>query len=142
MSTLRPDFGTSIPGLVTLEGSFRVDGTSDPDDVRDGNTNAFTVARTSAGLFTITFKTRALGGPQLPEKLIFEVCSIQTAIAATVEIEAKIVLDSYSAVTRSFQIQCKKPTNSSTTTLLVIDPADNDRIGFFLRGSILRIGRD
>lgn len=139
---LRPDYGTYIPGLVTIEGSFRANSTSDPDDVRTGNTGLFTVARTSLGLFTVTFVAQVDGGIQLPEKLVFETASIQTAIAATVKIEAEIVLDSYSQVTRSFKIQCKKPTAAGTTTLTAADPADNDRVGFYLRGSIVGIGTD
>ncbi len=136
---LRPDYGTYIPGLVTLEGSFRADSTNDPDDVRDGNTNIIdSVVRESTGLFTVTFDV----GFPLPEKLVFETASHQPAIAATVPLEVKIVADSYSQADRSFQIQVKKATNADTTTLTVADPADDDRIGFYLRGSIVGIGTD
>jgi hypothetical protein len=39
-------------GRIFVPGSFRTDGTNDPDDVRG---DGFSVVRTSAGLYTITF---------------------------------------------------------------------------------------
>ncbi len=135
---LRPDYGTYIPGLVTLEGSFRVNGTSDPDDVRTGNTGLFTVARTSAGLFTVTFCTQVQGGIQLPQKLISFNVSISQGVAPGAEASfAHLVVDSYSQVTRSFQIQI-----TDGDTPAANDPVDNDVVGFILRGSIVGIGTD
>ncbi len=139
---LRPDWGTYIPGLVTLEGSFRTNTSSAPDSVRTGNTGLFTVARTSAGLFTVTFVSQTNGGIQLPEKLIVEGAWCNVGVADTVGVQCNYVAGSYSAVTRSFQIQCKSPTAAGNTALVAADPAALNRISFFLRGSLVGIGTD
>ncbi len=132
---LQPDWGTYIPGLVTLEGSFRVNGTSDPDDIRDGHTNVISsVLLTSTGLFTVTFDS----GFPIPEKLVSWNVNISQGVAPGAETSfAYLVVDSYSQVTRSFQIQI-----TDGDTPAANDPVDNDCVSFMLRGSVTSAGTD
>ncbi len=132
---LQPDWGTYIPGLMTLEGSFRINGTSDPDDIRDGRTNLIlSVVRVSAGLFTVTYDT----GFPIPEKLVSWHVNISQGVGPGVETSfAQLVVDSYSQVTRSFQIQI-----TDGDTPAANDPVDNDMVSFMLRGSVTSAGTD
>src|SRR5690348_5197305 len=51
---------------VRIRGSFRIDGTNDPDAVRSSKSGAalFTVARTAAGRFTVTLDPDLTHVPQ------------------------------------------------------------------------------
>lgn len=130
---LQKYWGTYIPARVAFEGSFRIDGTDDPDDIRDGNTNMIeSVEREDVGLFTVTL---AEGFP-IPEKLVTEDAFLSQTVAPTADAEAVIVLDSYSQSTRSFQVQVR------TVAGVATDADDNDRVGFVLVGSVQGIGTD
>lgn len=132
---LQPDWGTYIPGLVTLEGSFRINAATTPDEIRDGNTNIITsVARVSAGLFTVTFDS----GFPIPEKLVSWHVDLAQGVAPGAEYsDAKMVVDSYSQASRSFQIQVL-----DYDTHTANDPVDNDTVSFMLRGSVTSAGTD
>jgi len=123
--------------VVRLPGSFRIDGTNDPDVIRDGNSACVaTVERDSAGLFTVTFDDDF----PIPERLTSWDVSIARAAVPTQEIsECNLVVDSYSQVTRSFQIACVDHGDGSNGA---VDPDDNDMIAFELVGSISSIGTD
>lgn len=121
--------------LMFLVGSFRINGTSDPDNKRDGRSGAIlSVERESAGLFTVTFDEGFL----LPEKLIVDpIIGIGQDAAPTAAVRPHYVKDSYSYVTRSFQIQTLDMETPAAT-----DPDDDDTISFFACGSISSAGTD
>lgn len=123
--------------VVRLHGSFRIDGTNDPDEIRDGNSSCVaSVVRESAGLFTVTFDA----GFPLPEKLVSGGCKLWRAAVPTQEIsECNLVVDSYSQSTRSFQVACVDGADGSNGA---VDPDDNDMISFELVGSISSVGTD
>lgn len=136
---LTQKLGGYLRDAVELEGSFRINGTSDPDDIRDGNSNLIaTVVRTSAGLFRVTFATPENGGPTaLPYELITAQCDIMQVASPTAFVKPHIVVDSYSQANRRFDIQCIDFATPSAT-----DPDDNDVITFRLVGAISTSGTD
>lgn len=120
--------------VVRLHGSFRINGTSDPDDIRDGNSSCVaSVARVSAGLFTVTFDA----GFPIPEKLVSWRADVSQVAAPTSACRAHLIVDSYSQSSRSFQIQCL-----DFETPSVVDPDDNDQVSFELVGSVSSVGTD
>ncbi len=123
--------------VVRLHGSFRIDGTDDPDVIRDGNSSCVSaVERGSAGLFTVTFDE----GFPIPETLVSWKVSMARAAAPTQEIsECHLVVDTYSQSTRSFQIATCDGVDGSNAA---VDPDDNDMISFELVGSISSVGTD
>jgi hypothetical protein len=122
---------------VVLSGSFRIDGTDDPDVIRDGNTNMVeSVERDSAGLFIVTL---ASGFP-IPERLRSWKISMARAAVPTQEIsECFLVVDEYDHVERTFQIACVDGVDGSNAA---VDPDDNDMIAWELVGSISSVGTD
>lgn len=143
MAILQSELG-SYDGrqIVRFYGSFQANLDTTPDLVRDGKRASFTVARTSAGLYTITF---AAGFP-IPQRLIYESASLSCAATLTAKAQqAHIVRESYSQSTRSFQIVIY--TVGDVALSAYADPAvsvpnDNDRINFELIGSISSAGTD
>jgi len=123
--------------VVRLCGSFRIDGTDDPDVIRDGNSNCIaSVGRDSAGLFTVTFDA----GFPLPERLVSWKVSIARAAVPTQEVTScHLVVDTYSQSTRSFKIAT---VDGADGTDGAVDPDDNDMIAFELVGSINSAGTD
>lgn len=120
--------------VIRLNGSFRIDGTNSPDVIRDGNSNIIlSVVRNSAGNFTVTFD----GKFPLPSKITHWHVDISQAAAPTAFVKPHMVIDSWSAVTRSFVIQCIDFSTPSAT-----DPDDNDMIAFELVGCINSAGTD
>jgi hypothetical protein len=143
MPQLNTELGSyDIRGMVRMYGSFQVNGTSTPDNLRDGKRASFTVARTSAGLFTVTFT----GRQPLPQRLIYGNAHIAAAATLTAKsVVVHIVEGSYSQANRNFQIVCHvvgDVANSAYTDPVVGDPNDNDRIFFELVGSITKSGTD
>lgn len=126
--------------LFFLIGSFRINGTSDPDNKRDGRSGAIaTVARASAGKFTVTFAD----GFTLPEKLIVDpIVKLHQAANPTVWSRAHYIKDTYNYVTRSFQIQVLKATATADTADAASDADDDDTISFFAVGSTTSPGTD
>lgn len=129
---------------LTINGGFRINGTSDPDNKRSGNSGFFTVARESAGLFTVTIDSDA---GTLPEKTTKEWAGLSETVAPTAHFKAYVVKDSYSKVTRSFQIQVVKVAadgadGGTDPDVAAADPADNDMVFFELKGHIDSIGTD
>lgn len=137
-----PDWGGYIPGMVTLEGSFLVNGTSNPDAIYDGNTNVIeSVVLTSTGLFTVTIADWV---PYIPTKLITKLIGMDRAAVPTQAGSANFVLGSWDPAARTFQIAFTGPeaADPDDTHLVAADPDDNDVISFYLRGSALAIGTD
>lgn len=126
--------------LLMLIGSFRINGTSDPDNKRDGRSNTMlSVVRASAGKFTVTFDT----GFTMPEKLIQDpIVHLAQAANPTVWSRAHYVKDTYSYVTRSFQVQVLKATATADTADTASDADDNDVVTFNMIGSINSAGTD
>lgn len=125
--------------VVRLVGSFQINGTSTPDHIRDGKSNCVaSVARVSAGLFTVTFDT----GFPIPEKLVFSSANLQQQANPTVWSRAHIIGDSYSQSARTFQIQVLKANATADTADAASDADDNDWVCFELVGSINSSGTD
>lgn len=123
--------------VVRLHGSFRIDGTNDPDVVRDGNSACVaSVDRDSAGLFTVTFDD----GFPIPETLVSGGAKLwRAAVPTQIVTECNLVVGSYSQSTRSFQIAC---VDGADGTNAAVDPDDNDMISFELVGSVSSVGTD
>ncbi len=132
-------------GIIHLFGSFEV-AAGAVTLKRDGGTNLFSVVRTSAGLFTVTFTPANTGGPVVPSRLIMEGAYVSAAATLTGKaVTAHIVKDSYSQATRSFQIVTRIVGNvadAAYTDPTVGDPNDNERINFHLLGSLTSVGTD
>jgi hypothetical protein len=129
-------------GLVLeITGAFRINGTSDPDNHRDGNSGFIeSVDRESPGLFTVTLSE---GCGTLPDDmLIKEWAGISQSATPTVWSRAHVVKDSYSKADRTFQIQVLKATATADTADAASDADDNDVVFFELKGSIDSIGTD
>lgn len=121
--------------VIRLCGSFQINGTSAPDVIRDGKSALIkSVARDSAGVFTVTFNDYGT----LPKRLISELATLSTKAAPTKMCVASVVVDSYSQSTRSFKIV----TIQMSGTEAVTDPDDNDRVNFELVGSLSSAGTD
>lgn len=129
--------------VIRLVGSFRINGTSDPDDVRDMNSNGIaSVTRGTAGLFTVTLASPENGGfTAYPEKP-FITAEIQQAANPTVWADARVVRDSWSQANRTFQVQVLTATAAGNTADTASDADDNDVIVFELIGSISSQGTD
>ncbi len=141
---LQRDWGTFIPGRVAIEGSFRINGTSDPDDIRDGNTGFIaSVVRTSAGLFTVTLDCKS---GDIPEKPVTEEAWVNPVDATQVLVtNCAVVADTWSQATKSFQILCTLIADTGASAYfdpLPGDPDDNSRVCFRIVGSLLGIGKD
>lgn len=136
---LTKDLGGYVRDKVYLEGSFRVDSSGDASEIRDGNSNLIaSVTHESAGLYTVAFASVDNGGPtDLPEKIVDWHIDIAQGVAPTAFVKPHLVVDSYSQVTRSFQIQCLDFSTPSAT-----DPDEDDMISFYLAGSITSSGTD
>ncbi len=128
--------------MIEVFGSFLVNGTSTPDGLRDGKTNAFTVAYSSAGLFTVTLT----GSHPLPLRNVIEMATISPVDTSAVLVcTAGVVEGSWSSITRTFQILCTLVGDTGASAYF--DPApsnpdDNCRISFFLKGSLSSAGTD
>lgn len=125
---------------VRFTGSFRINGTSTPDDLCDGNSNCIaSVARVSAGLFTVTLH-EAMSG-QVPQKPFIR-AELQQAAAPTVWARAHVVVDSWSQSARTFQVQVLTATAADDTAPAASDADDNDVVQFEMSGSISSAGTD
>ncbi len=121
--------------LVTLRFTFRINGSTTPDTLRDGKSSILqSVARTSAGLFTVTFKAL----PILPQQLTYADAHISMAAAPTKFSRAWVVRDSYNPATRVVQVA----TASLDGTPAVEDPDDNDLVRVILQGPGSRTFKD
>ena len=122
---------------VVLSGSFRIDGTDDPDVIRDGNTNMVeSVVRDDVGYFIVTL---ASGFP-IPETLRSWKISLSRTAVPTQEIsECFLIVDTYSQISRSFEIACVDGVDGSNAA---VDPDDNDMISWELVGSTNSAGTD
>ena len=109
---LVPTLGGWGRDAIRLKGSFRINGTSNPDDIRDFNSNGIaSVTRGTAGLFTVTLASPENGGfTAYPEKP-FITAELAQAANPTNWAKAHYVVDSYSQSARTFQIQVLAATN-------------------------------
>lgn len=113
-------------GCVFISGGFRINGTSDPDALWDGNSNAvLSVVRDSEGIFTVT-----LNKPY-PREMVFGDAALHIDAADVTDNDAYIVRDSYSSETGAFKIIVKED-GAGDGAGEVSDPEDNDVITFFL----------
>lgn len=129
-------------GVLRIYGSFQINGTSNPDVIRDGNTNLIeSVVRDSAGLFTVTLRE----GATLPARCVTEDAWPSPIGTPVKVVTCGIVVGSYSQATRSFQVQTNivaSTAYSAYTDPAVGDPDDNSRVNFELVGSRLSVGTD
>jgi hypothetical protein len=132
--------GYLLGQVVRLTGSFTTNGTSDPTVIRDGNSDSvLSVTYVSAGLFTVKFAGAVRVEDQfpIPEKLVGYQVHISQGVAPTSSVRAYLVKNSYSQVTRSFQIQCQDLETPAAT-----NPDTGDWISFELVGCIDQSGTD
>ena len=137
---LTTEKGGYVRGIPTrLSGSFRINGTSTPDTIRDGNSKSVaSVTRVSAGLFTVKFDA----GFPVPERLVNWHVELSQAANPTVWSRAHMVIDSWSQSTRSFQVQVLKSTAAGDTADAASDADDNDQVSWEIFGSISSVGTD
>lgn len=140
------DWGCFAPGMVSIHGAFRINGTSDPDGINDGNTNVIsTVARNSAGVFTVTLQSWIPPG-QLPIQILFPHVKATASDTTPVRtVDAQYVTNSWNPATRSFQVVTMVTGNVAASAYFDVvpeDPDDNTWVCFKLEGSGLQIGQD
>lgn len=128
--------------MIELFGSFLVNSNLDPDGLRDGKTASFTVAHTSAGLYTVTLTGRM----PIPTRLVYQDASISLP-STTIGVVSNvgIVEGSWDPSARTFQILCVTVGDVAGVGYAdpaKADPIDNARIGFLLKGSISSSGTD
>lgn len=127
--------------LLVVKGMFRLNGTSNPDNFRDGNTGDIeSVTRNSIGNFTI--KLRNTAGFTLPTKLLAHDAKLHQAANPTNWARAHYVKDSYSQSARTFQIQILQANATADTADKASDADDNDLVSFCIEGCIDSIGTD
>lgn len=125
--------GYALGPQVRLFGAFRINGTSDPDTLRDGGSHIVSVARVSAGLFRVTLDT-GFPIPEIPVKMTAE---LEQAATPTNFCKAYVVRDTYSQANRQFDIQVRTCAANAAS-----DADDNDIVCFELVGSISSAGTD
>jgi hypothetical protein len=131
--------GSLIRKRVEIEGSFLVNGSSDPDGIRDGNTNTIeSVVLTSTGLFTVTLAEHILAD-FIPSQWITEEAWLNPVDATPVLVCAcGVVEGSWDQAARTFQILTTKVADTGASAYF--DPApenpdDNSRVCFRLVGT-------
>lgn len=133
-----------VPQRVCLEGSFLINGTSDPDGIRDFNTNLIdTVVRTSAGLYTVTLADYAR--PWIPAQINGNAYIMPVDATPVLVCSCQVVEGSWSPVTRSFQILTTKVADVGASAYFdpaPADPDDNSRVCFQIIGSMSPAGQD
>lgn len=121
--------------VITLSGSFRISGTSNPDNLWDGKSEIISsVVRGVAGAFTVNL---APGFP-IPRQITMALVDIASAAAPTKFTKAFYVRDSYNPDTRLFIIRVV----NHDGTAAIEDPDDNDVISFHLRGPAVDTFKD
>lgn len=117
--------------------SFRTNGTSAPDRIRDGKTGLVkSVTRVSAGLYTVTMNTAR---PTLPLHIAINVSLWEVNKPPTQAARVSYVSGSYSQSAGTFQVQVVDCNNS---TPAAVDPDSGARISVELIGSISSVGQD
>jgi len=120
--------------VLILRGRFRINGTTTPDEIRDGKSGiVLSVARNSAGLFTVTLKPSF----PIPKQATFSMAALQQAAAPTAYAVAAMVRDTYDPVARTFQVATRRITGPATN-----DPDDNDVVDFTIIGPAIDAFKD
>lgn len=130
--------GSYSPAQTVMVGAFKTVSSGNPTVVRDGtkvsvSQKMFTVARPSAGLYTVTF----IAGFPLPA-LPFIYATLHQAAAPTNDAVLHVVRDSWNTATRSFQVQIQ----TNGTTPAATDGDVGDVVSFMLVGAIESVGQD
>lgn len=113
--------------VIKLRGSFRINGTTTPDDIKDGKSEiVLSVTRNSAGNFTVTLSPSY----PIPRQVTASWAQVSSAAAFTKACDAQIVRDSYSPTARTFTVV----TRNLDGTPAVEDPDDNDVISWGIYG--------
>lgn len=130
---------------MAMEGSFAVNGVISPTlaSIRDGNSNNITsVTRVSAGLFRV----KIAGRFPLPFSIVTAEAWVQPKANATVTtaVVCGVVTDSFNRSARTFDILTTQVDTAASGTVVAVaaDPDDTCRIGFRLKGSMNRSGKD
>lgn len=125
-------------GLMIQPVGFQLNGAGAPTILRDGTNvstasgKMFSVARVSAGLFTITLDQKT-PWPELP----FIIPQLEQAAAPATPCKVRYVKGSYSKATRSFQVQVQ-----TITTPTASDGDAADRCTILIMGGIASPGTD
>lgn len=121
--------------VVRIMGSFKTNGSSAPDTIRDGHCFVVkSVARTSAGLYTVTLDPDTVV-PELPIKMH---AHLESSATPTIIAQANIVSGSYDKTAKTFQIVVY----NTSGTPGVGDPDAGARINFEIAGSLNSAGTD
>jgi hypothetical protein len=122
---------------IRILGSFRTNGSGAPTILRDGKSSSFSVARISAGLYTVTL----LGEHCLPERLIHERADMSRGAVIGVGMTNAFIVDgSWNPTARTFQIVML--VTAAAGTVSVADPITGERCNFELIGSLSSAGTD
>ncbi len=139
---LQKDHGSYSRSIVTLRGSFQINGTSNPDVIRDGKSALIkSVVRDNAGIFTVTLNDYGT----LPSLMITERAWCSPVESFAKISDAGVVVGSYSQATRSFVIHTRTVADTGLSAYAdpaLGDPDDDSRVNFELVGSISSAGTD
>lgn len=143
MSTLGEDndWGGYIVGLMNIKGAFRINGSSNPDAIHDGNTNVIkSVTRDSAGLFTVTIDSAKNGVPYVPAQVLGMPCWASASDSTPVKtVVPQYVTDSWDPATRTFKIVTVMVGDTGASAYfdaVPADPDDNTWVGFTFEGPV------
>lgn len=120
--------------VLILRGRFRINGTSNPDEIRDGKAGIIlSVTRVSAGLFEVTFKP----GFPIPAQATYSIAHLAQAAAPTNHAVARMVRDTYDPSARTVRIGVSRITGPA-----INDPDDNDVVDFQIVGPAINNFKD
>lgn len=133
---LKPTRGSYSHGQVIQPGSFDLVSSGNPLVVRDGTyatSKLFTVTRTGAGRYTVTWA----GRNPIP-KLPFVYATIEQDAAPTTPCQARYVVGSWNQSARTFQIAV----DTVGTAPAASDGHAGDRVSFLVMGAWDKPGID
>lgn len=136
MPVVRPLHGSYSYGQFRQTLSFQLNGASAPTVLRDGTAVAssrkmFTVARTSAGLYTLTLDSKSRW-PVRPEVTV----RIEQGATPTAQVLGHYVKGSYNATAKTLQVKVL------TTANVASDGDATDRVSVTIEGSLGTAGVD
>lgn len=117
--------------------SFRTNGTSAPDRIRDGKSQlCLSVTRVSAGLFTIALRTNR---PSIKLPITAHATLSEVNVPPTQAARCSYVEGSWNQAAGTFQVQV---VDCGNTTPAAVDPDSGCRICVQITGAISSVGTD
>jgi hypothetical protein len=123
---INPGLLSALRGCELIAFSFRVNGSSDPNGLVQGGSNAIaSVVRASAGTYTVTLNKT------WPRQIVAIVAAVASATATVGAIETvRYVVDSYSTADGAFELETI--TDDGDGTLTIEDITDNSVISVIM----------